>query len=207
MESTSFVKDAAEVIGLLIGIGTVLTAIWRYIVRPLWRWGRGLSTVTQRVERIWQELQPNGGSSIRDHINRQTDMITRIETRQLVSEQVDKQVFAALNLGVVRCDALGRVTEINRNYSRITGRTFEEVSGTNWSNCVHPDDRESLIEEWRVCVEEGKQLDRQMRFVRPDGYVQVVHSRACALLNGDGKTIGWFGTIEKLGEAHPPLNV
>lgn len=198
------VRDWAEVIGLLIGLGTVLTALWKYVISPLWRWGKAVSDVHSKVQRIWAELQPNGGSSIRDQLNRQTEILARVETRQVISEQIDKQVFASLSLGVFRADEHGRITEVNRNYQRMTGRTFEELEGSNWSNCIYPEDRDAIYDEWVACVEEGRQFERQFRFVRPDGLLQSVHGRACVLTDRNLKVIGWFGTVEKQGDAEHP---
>lgn len=194
------VQAFAEIVGLLIGVGTVVTALWKYVIRPVYRWAASIKDVHQKVQRIWQELQPNGGSSIRDQLNRTTEMIARIETRQIISEQIDKQVFAALSLGVFRTDADGRFTEVNRNFCRITGRTQDEVEGTNWTNCIHPEDIVGLYAEWKACVADGRQFERSYRFVRPDGAVQPVHGRACPLLDRDDNSLGYFGTIEKQGE-------
>lgn len=194
------VRDWAELVGLLIGAGTVLMALWKYVVAPIYRWGRRVADVHAKVQKIWTELQPNGGSTIRDQLSRLTEVCSRIETRQLVSEQVDKQVFASLPLGVFWTDERGRYTEVNRNFCRITGRTQEEVVGSNWSNHIHSDDREDVYEEWKACVVEARQFERTFAYVRPDGLLQKVRGMAVTLLSRDGKSIGWFGTIEKLGD-------
>jgi PAS domain S-box-containing protein len=200
MLSVIQIEDFGQIIAILIGIGTVTTGLWKYVIRPAYRWCKSVTEVHNKVQKIYAELQPNGGDSLRDQVVRMNAVVTRIETRQLVSEQIDRQVFAALPMGVFWMDERGRCTEVNKNFCRITGRTTEEMTGASWANYLHPDERETVYEEWKLCIAETRTFEQVYRLVRPDGLVQRVRGRACALLSREGKSIGWFGTIEKLGE-------
>lgn len=197
---TSSIRDWGELVALLIALGTVGSAVWKYVIKPIVKWGQGITEMRLKVESIWSQLQPNGGNSLFDRVARLAELGERIETRQRISEQVDKQMFAALAIGVFWADVRGRCTDVSRTYCRITGRTAEEMQGLNWTTYVHADDQEGVIEEWRSCVAETRQFERVYRFIRPDGLVQRVHARAGILLDRAGSSAGWFGTIDKVGE-------
>lgn len=68
--------NAAQVIITLGGVVAALGVIWRGTVRPVLRWGR---RIEQAVTVVEQNMTNNGGSSLRDAID-------RIEQRLVIVE-------------------------------------------------------------------------------------------------------------------------
>ena len=49
-------------------------------------------------------------------------------------------------------DADGQFTQPQEAYSRYTGKSWEELRGSGWISCIHPDDRARLMETWTRAV-------------------------------------------------------
>lgn len=58
------------------GVVTAIGVIFRWVVRPIIKWAMRLDRAITQVE---HNMVPNGGSSLRDAINRIESRVTRIE--------------------------------------------------------------------------------------------------------------------------------
>lgn len=54
-------------------------------------------------------------------------------------------------VGIYLADRTGRCTFVNHQWCEIAGAQFEDALGLGWTNCVHPEDIQRLVEEW-ACV-------------------------------------------------------
>src|SRR6185312_15510003 len=89
-------------------------------------------------------------------------MVARLE------EQV-RELRAALEdaaEGICRVDLEGRVTSVNRAFTRLRGASAEESTGVSWEAFVAPEDREELRGDLRAATEK---IEREVRGVRADG--------------------------------------
>jgi PAS domain S-box-containing protein len=89
-------------------------------------------------------------------------MVARLE------EQV-RELRAALEdaaEGICRVDLEGRVTSVNRAFTRLRGASAEESTGVSWEAFVAPEDREELRRDLRAATEK---IEREVRGVRADG--------------------------------------
>ena len=66
------VSVLATIAGSIVSIGV----IYRSVVRPLFRWGQRLDNAITTVE---MNMKNNGGSSLRDAIDRIENRITKLE--------------------------------------------------------------------------------------------------------------------------------
>jgi hypothetical protein len=92
----------------LVGIAAGLVAlgiIWRYIVRPAWRAvANGIKTaarVEKAVVTIEAEFKPNGGSSLRDAVNRIEAKVDNHEQRLAALEAALAALEAKLREPVI----------------------------------------------------------------------------------------------------------
>jgi len=63
-------------LGAVAGCVTSVGIIWRGLIRPVIRWGTRLDKTMSFVE---AQMLPNGGSSLRDALNRIESRITIVE--------------------------------------------------------------------------------------------------------------------------------
>ncbi len=87
-----------------------------------------------------------------------------------------------------------RLAHVNDAFCTLVGRQAEQLLGTGWMGCVHPDDLDDLIE--RVAdVLEGGDVELQVRLVRDGGDVRTTIIRFAHLFT-PGAGAGFVGTIE-----------
>jgi diguanylate cyclase (GGDEF)-like protein/PAS domain S-box-containing protein len=91
-----------------------------------------------------------------------------------------------------------RLAHVNDAFCSLVGRQAEELLGTGWMGCVHPDDLDDLIE--RVAeVLEGGDVELKARLVREGGEVRTTVIRFAHLFT-PGAGAGFVGTIEDVTE-------
>ena len=63
----------------------------------------------------------------------------------------------------------GSVEFANRAYHEYTGYYVQELSGLEWQNLIHPEDRREFIDEWSAALASGKAFETEARLRRSDG--------------------------------------
>lgn len=64
--------------------------------------------------------------------------------------------------------------------------------------CVHPDDRQFVIDSVGACVEKGKDYDIEHRIVWPDGTVRTLSETGNVLRDKKGKAIRMLGIVQDI---------
>jgi PAS domain S-box-containing protein len=117
----------------------------------------------------------------------------------------NERKFRALSdaspLGVYHADAQGCSTYTNARWQSIFGMSFEDSLGDGWARALHPDDRDSVFEQWRRAAAAGREFAMEFRVQRADGSVRQVRSLARAVVGDDGTISGFVGTVEDVTEA------
>lgn len=142
------------------------------------------------LRQLLDEVRPNGGSSLRDAIN-------RIEHRQIRLDERAKAMMHEEDKAMFESDAEGNTVWVNRKYQRLVGRTLEDLKGHGWVNTIHPEDREHVNEEWYRAVEEERTFVSNFRVVDPEGNVTHVNCISYVLRGPDGKPLGFLGVIKR----------
>ena len=108
------------------------------------------------------------------------------------SEARFRAMSDASPLGIFVSDAEGGCVYTNAAYHKISGLTFEQTLGTNWSMAIHPDDRERVLAEWREAARGQAAFQTEFRFLQGDE--SVVWTRVNSAAMRDGRT--WFGLVQ-----------
>lgn len=184
-EILQFIK---EWLGLMAPIGVGLGAFYKYWLKKRLE---ELKELYSKVKVIADEFKPNGGSTLRDAIN-------RIERKVTLQDQKITAIVKTLPNGMWTAGADGKLIEINKNLCRISGRAESELVGDNWIQWVV--EREMVFDEWYSSVENDINFDCEYTFILPSKKKQRVHSFAQRLKNESGELIGFLGATEILGE-------
>ena len=127
-----------------------------------------------------------------------------------------KQAEEALRLSEARFEEAQRVARIgtwewniatgdvywSNEVYRIFGLTPHEIVPARWSflNYVHPDDRENVKQAVAAALEENRQYSIDIRVMRPDGTVSIVHTQGKAYQDEAGKPVMMLGNVQDITE-------
>lgn len=99
------------------------------------------------------------------------------------SDERFRAMSDASPLGIFVSDAQGDCIYTNEAYHTISGQTLDETLGTNWTEAIHPDDREQAVKEWHAAVNERQPFLAEVRFVRSDNTLVWTRLNAAAINN------------------------
>lgn len=179
----------AEIGSAIAGSGVIATYLYKF-----WKWVKVNQKKFERFSQIVEyELTNNGGSSLKDSIQRIENIVTSVESRQRSFFQ------AQINDGVFETDATGNYTYVNSTWSRITGVQPTDASGTGWSSAIHPDDRDEVFDEWQNTWKFEREFNLRFRFKTQGNIVSDVHVHAVpSRSTKTNKIIGFFGIVKVL---------
>lgn len=86
----------------------------------------------------------------------------------------------------------GEVTDMPGLREYLGGRP-EQFLGTRWHNMVHPQDRETTIEDWTAAVQSGSEFKRDLRVRAPDGSYRWVRAHAVPIRDAEGNIREYVG--------------
>lgn len=94
---------------------------------------------------------------------------------------------------------------VNGAYAEFAGMSREEARRDDWTQAIHPDDRDRVITEHKAGLATGQPFAVEARFRRHDGDYRWLRSVSQPRLGPDGELIGFIGaatdiTASKLAE-------
>jgi PAS domain S-box-containing protein len=170
-------------------LGVLVTYIYKF-----WNWFKINKEKIERVAKILEyELTPNGGSSIKDSIQRIEQIVIAVEAKQRSFFQAQVQD------GVFETDAVGNYNYVNSTWSMITGVQPNDAFGNGWSSAIHPDDRDEVFEDWQNTWKYEREFNMKFRFKTYNNIVSDVHVHAVPTRSTKtNKVIGFFGIVKVL---------
>ncbi|HEX6699115.1 MAG TPA: PAS domain-containing protein [Gaiellaceae bacterium] len=128
-----------------------------------------------------------------------TNVTSRMESEEELRKAQERYRTLAERLPLVTyIDSIevdGPMTYISPQIEDLVGYTAEEWLNDPgmFTRCLHPDDRDTVLERERQCKTEASTLDSEYRFVGRDGRVIWVHDTAVPVLDEYGATRYWQG--------------
>ncbi len=111
------------------------------------------------------------------------------------SEERFRTLARIAPVGIFETDAAGRCVHVNRRWCEIAGIDEEAAWGDGWSQAIHPEDRDGVMEEWHEAAAENTPFALQFRFLRPDGGVSWVLGQAAHKTDASGRITGHVGIV------------
>ena len=105
------------------------------------------------------------------------------------SEGQLRNIFDSIPGFICSTRAAGEVEIVNQRILDYLGVTLEEL--TDWSEVLHEDDRDLVINEWRRSVETGKPYDIEHRIRRADGVYRWFQVRGLPVRDAQGDIVRW----------------
>jgi diguanylate cyclase (GGDEF)-like protein/PAS domain S-box-containing protein len=91
-------------------------------------------------------------------------------------------------MGILLATPTGLLVDVNPAFTRMLGRTLDELYGTSVLELIHPDNRQAAVEAFAELVERRRTMRHETRLVRRDGSavpVQVTSSWVDGTPEGD----------------------
>src|ERR1700739_3626874 len=82
----------------------------------------------------------------------------------------------------------------NKPWLKYLGATLDEVTGWNWTNFVHPDDVEGILNKWRACLATGEIFEYETRVRTANGISRWMFHRKVPLRDANGNIVKWYGS-------------
>src|SRR6266487_571383 len=88
----------------------------------------------------------------------------------------------------------GYLDYFNRGWLDFFGKSLEEVCGWRWTESIHPDDVDEIVQKWRAALASGEPLEVEARVRRADGSYRAFLHRKLPLRDEHGNIVKWFGS-------------
>jgi PAS domain S-box-containing protein len=172
------------------GVLTIYYFVKKKIVVPILQ--RKLEVIQnfQKIDAIFNELQPNGGTSIKDTIDTIRKDLVKVIAKQ-------RAILADTREALFETDSMGNCVWVNRTYSRWVGRTPIELTGHGWYNTISRTDRDHVVDVWNKAIKEKIEIALDFNLVTVETETIPVQFRSYIMTDSDGDVIGYFVCMYK----------
>ncbi len=153
--------------------------------------------IVDTLKNIQKELRPNGGSSLRDAINKIDTKVTALSSK-LAAMQASHDIMSdTLNICRWASDVNGKIIFINSPLKRLLGSTDDlSLLGDGWTNSVLKEDRDNTICEWMRCVNAGIEYNDDFRVLNlQKGIIRITSHAKPSRNMHTGIIEGWVGVV------------
>lgn len=117
----------------------------------------------------------------------------------ITSELRFRNMSESIPLGIFIADVEGKNNFVNKEYSKLTGLSYEQAMNEGWVDAIHPDDIENVKKRWFNGIQKrpvNYNIIYQIKNIKNNKIIKV-HSVAREMLN-EGQLIGYVGIIEDI---------
>ena len=185
-------------VGAVAGALTTIAAFYRWVYPPIKsvaekiRWimsdENDHAIIMSRLNQIQGMLEPNGGTSIADSLNRIEHTVTFLGARQLASLHTnDNPVFET--------DEKGEVIFVNNSYKKIFGIDSHDAEGMGWVNIIDPKHRDDVVTKWFRAVQDNRTFDEYLPLKGANGKAINTHVVAYVIRGEQDRMLGHHGEV------------
>lgn len=139
-----------------------------------------------KLEKVVTEFQPNGGSTMRDVMDRVEATVQSALEHHWVSYEMDSR-------GIFEVDSKGQKCRVNKAWCNMTGISQEDaINGYGWINGIALDDRDRVRHEWEMAIRENR--TSEIEYSTALG-IKVLAVATVLRNKQTGATLGWLGTL------------
>ncbi len=118
------------------------------------------------------------------------------------SEERFRCLSVSSPVGILVADLKGECIYLNPRSRSILNGTLGTLIGRGWLNAIHPDDRDSVWEEFYAAAGTDGEYSREFRLMLPDRMVNWVHFRSAPMRSDKGELTGHVATLEDITHRH-----
>ena len=193
---------------IIIGAGGLATAIlavwglWSKILKPWFKESREkrealskaivhIEDISEKLEKVSKELQPNGGGSIKDQVKQIANDVKIIRVERDATFYLSKEPM-------IKTDGEGHCISANYAICNLFGISQNEMLGLGWLNSIQESDRARVKQEWENIIESGSEISTYFSIKNPITE-EIIHLKYKAIINKDNENtiVSIIGTVEK----------
>jgi hypothetical protein len=148
------------IIGGLFTLGSLL---WIKFLRPVLKLVKNQDLFTESVKELRKELMTNGGNSLKDSIIELKKICKVIDNRQRIIEQRTRAYMHYNEMALFETDHEGRLIWNNMHLHKFIGDNNLFLEGYDWINIVNEEDRNSVLQEFKSCIEMNRRFNKVTR--------------------------------------------
>lgn len=184
LESYRMTKIRSVICVGLLKAGRFVAALAVHQSRPR-RWRQDeVELVTQVANRCWESIER-----------------ARLERDRKLSAERYRTLVDSLSSLIWVTDPQGLVTEANPSWEQFTGQSFPEYRDRGWLDTLHPEDRATVAEIWRVALHKHERYEVVYRLRRWDGSYRTVEVFGTPVFD-QGQLREWVGSCTDVSERH-----
>jgi PAS domain S-box-containing protein len=104
-------------------------------------------------------------------------------------------------VGMFEDDASGACTYVNPRWCEIAGMEAADALGLGWLKLMHPEDAAAMTQKIAGASSAAPvTVSGDYRMIRPDGEIRWVHGQTNAIVDDDGKVVGYVGSATDVTE-------
>ena len=197
MEISSLIGVVAGGITGIIAIVTGLKKFCQYVVMPIKehfeKVHQCFQDVSEMKKKLAYELNAYGGNSLKDHVKKFGQQVSRIEGIVLA-------ILSSSDKGVWISDEKGSALWISCWFDKKLGWNVADMLGNGWKNVVHPTDRDKVAKEFAEAVKDGRDFIMDYNYIHKDDSQKTmkVHAVSQPIKRSDGEVIGYIGFVTEL---------
>jgi PAS domain S-box-containing protein len=149
-----------SIIGGLFTFGSLL---WIKFLRPVLKLVNNQDLFTESVKELRKELMTNGGNSLKDSIIELKKICKVIDKRQRIIEQRTRASMHYNEVALFETDNEGRLIWNNIHLHKFIGDSNLFLEGYDWINIVNEEDRSSVLQEFKSCIEMNRRFNKVTR--------------------------------------------
>jgi PAS domain S-box-containing protein len=204
--SNGFWKELLENYSIIVaGTGALLTIsifVFKRGIKPVWQALKKYQDTTDKIDRIFDEVMPNGGASMSDKVSVIGKNVEKIGYGLSIVTARQRAILQEESAGAIprfETDLKGDCTWVNRAYARLVERTPAELLGHKWQNALDPNSREEVVTGWYKAVEEERELEINFNFKTISGKAIPCHVKSFIMDDPEtGEILGYLGKITVL---------
>ena len=158
--------NSLEIVGIVLslvgGFCASLAWSWKFLVKPTMKLYKNQQILVSSVEDIKKELTTNGGSSIKDTVN-------RIDRRQIMLDKRSKAIFYNVEKAILEVDEKGNILWANEMFHKRMGT--KNLKGLDWVSYIDEPQRENFLREFESCSEKLRELIQSCQAVWKSRYL------------------------------------
>lgn len=154
-------------------------------------------SILKTLKSIQAELHPNGGSSLRDAVNRVEKTVIKMNEKINTIQASTDIMSDTLNVCRWSANDLGEMIFVNRPLKKLFGAQDDgPFFGDAWINCVHEDDRDKVWKEWQRAVKAQSEFHMTFRGVHlADKHEIKLTCHGKLVVNEKNEVSGWVGVV------------